>query len=365
MKDSIRNILAITQLKGIGCKKAKSLIKTYGSIHNFFDCCFNHPKEISPNLSEHCQPEDIARAWAWAEKQINYCAENESNIITYFDDAFPYRLKRYDDCPIVLFTKGNMKLNAPKYIAMVGTRKMTSYGIWNIEQFIETISSYDVIMVSGLAYGVDTAVHKKCTELGIMNIGVMGTGLDQIYPATNARLVKKILKKGGIVTELGVESSPEAYHFPARNRIIAALSDAIVVVESKKRGGAMITAHIGFDYQKDIFAFPGRVNDDYSAGTNELIKRNKAQLISTAEDVLLAMGWKANHVPKSVQSQLFHDLTPIEKSILGKYTKNKAIHIEEILSELTYTHSEIATSLLQLELKGLIRPLPGSRYIIL
>ncbi|GAA5219911.1 DNA-processing protein DprA [Membranihabitans marinus] len=364
MENQVQQLIALTQIKGIGSVKAKAIIQTYGSVHDFFSLCRSQSSDIPVTLKQLCNYKNIEFGLRWAEKQMIYAQKNNCEIVTYFDSKYPYRLKHFDDSPLVLYTKGQMNLNADRMIGIVGTRKMTTYGKFNIEKFVQDLKGLNIVIISGLAYGVDTMAHRSALENGISTIAVMGTGLDLIYPNINRSIAQKMQKNGGLITELGIDTLPESYHFPARNRIIAALSDALLIVESKTRGGAMITANLGFGYHKDIFAFPGRSNDIYSSGPNKLIKEHKAQLIMGAQDLLKAMSWDKIQRNSLVQTSLFHEFTTLEKIILESYTKNQAFHIEEILADLPYSNGEIATALLQLELKGIVKTLPGSRYLI-
>src|SRR5699024_581903 len=230
---------------------------------------------------------------------------------------------------------------------------------------IRDLKAYDVKVVSGLAYGVDTEANRNCVMHSIPTVGGMGTGIDMIYPASNRNLAKKMLKRGGVLTEYGIETKPDAFNFPARNRIIAGMSDALIVVESKDKGGAMITADLAFGYDKEVFAFPGKATDTYSQGTNILIKTQKAQLIESAADLLQHMDWEPGEDIHSYQPTLFENLSEKEKVLLANFEKNKIFHIDQVLTRLPYSSSETASILLQMELKGILKSLPGSRYKII
>lgn len=364
MQDKIKYLIALSQLKGVGFRRSHQIIENFGSAQQFIQACLRSPEAIPSVIRENCNRARIAEALEYAEKQMAYCVKHKVQILTYDDQDFPYRLKRYDDSPLVLYCRGNMDLNAMRNVGIVGTRNMTSYGKWMIEDLVRDLTPYRVAIISGLAYGVDTQAHRASVVHGLPTVGVMGTGIDQIYPSTNRDLAIKMTKCGGVVTEYGIRTKADAYHFPARNRIIAALSDALVIVESKQKGGAMITADLAFGYGKEVFAFPGKASDTYSRGTNSLIKFQKAQLIENADDLVQAMSWTVIEPERSIQPTLFNDLTEEEKTILTKFERNEPFHIDQAIAAFPFSSSEIASILLHLELKGALKVLPGSRYVI-
>ena len=364
MQDKIKYLIALSQLKGVGFRRAHQIIEQYGSAYQFIETCLSNPLKIPVKIRENCNRSIINKAFEYAESQMLYCEKHKVRVLAYFDNEYPDRLRRYDDSPLVLYVQGNIDLNSIRMVGIVGTRNMTSYGKWMIEDVVRDLKQYEVVTISGLAYGVDTQVHRSSVQHNIPTVGVMGTGVDQVYPGTNSNLALKMTQCGGVISEYGIRTKAEAYHFPARNRIIAALSDALVVVESKERGGAMITADLAFGYGKDVFAFPGKASDNCSRGTNLLIKMQKAQLIENAEDLMKAMAWDLINPSKSVQATLFDDLSSEEQKILSEFGKNQAFHIDQVLSRLPFSSAETAALLLNLELKGMVRTLPGSRYVI-
>lgn len=364
MQDKTKYLIALSQIKGVGFRRSHQIIQQFGSAYEFINCCLQSPEKIPFAIRENCNRSKIEEVLEYAEGQMTYCHKNKVQILAYFDKAYPYRLRRYDDSPLVLYFRGDADLNGMRIVGIVGTRKMTSYGKWMVENLVRELKSYEVITVSGLAYGVDTQAHRSSIEYRVPTVGVMATGIDQIYPGVNRDLAAKMTRCGGVVTEYGIKTKAEAYHFPARNRIIAALSDALVVVESKEKGGAMITADLAFGYGKDVFAYPGKALDNYSRGTNFLIKSQKAQLIENAEDLVQAMSWSPMDPSKSIQPTLFDDLSDEEQNLLTEFEKNRAFHIDQVLARLPYSSSEIAALLLNLEFKGVLKTLPGSRYMI-
>lgn len=364
MQDKIKYLIALSQIKGVGFRRSHQIIQQFGSAYEFIGCCLQGSEKIPLTIRENCTRNKINQALDYAEAQITYCQKNKVRILAYFDREYPYRLRRYDDSPLVLYFRGDADLNGMRMVGIVGTRKMTSYGKWMVENLVQELKVFEVMTVSGLAYGVDTQVHRSSIDNRVPTIGVMGTGIDQIYPSVNRDLAVKMIKCGGVITEYGIKTKAEAYHFPARNRIIAAMSDALVVVESKEKGGAMITADLAFGYGKDVFAYPGKALDPYSRGTNYLVKTQKAQLIECAEDLVQAMSWSPIDPSRSTQPTLFDELTEEEQRILTEFEKNRAFHIDQVLVRLPYSSAETAAILLNLELKGVLKSLPGSRYMI-
>lgn len=365
MKDKIKYLIALSQLKGVGFRRAHQILEEFGTAASFINACTTSPEKIPSVLRENCNRTAVSEALEYAEKQIFYCEKYRVNILSYDDERYPYRLKPYPDRPLVLYARGEMDLNAPRTLAVVGTRKMTTYGRWMIEDLIRDLQHCDVLVVSGLAYGVDTEVHRNCVQHQVPTVGVMGTGIDMIYPSVNRSLAKKMIGRGGVITEFGIETKPDAFNFPARNRIIAGMSDALIVVESKDKGGAMITADLAFGYNKDVFAFPGKASDTYSRGTNALIKSHKAQLIESASDLLESMGWELQEEEQFYQSSLFDNLSEKEKLLLDHFGEDGIFHIDQALTNLPFSNSETASIILGMELKGILKSLPGSRYKII
>ncbi len=276
---------------------------------------------------------------------------------------YPERLKQCVDSPILLYYKGNAPFNVKKVIAIIGTRKISEYGKENCENIVRDLSASDILVVSGLAYGVDTCAHKSALDFGLKTIGVLGHGLDKIYPALNRQLASKITLNGGLITEFITETRPDRENFPKRNRIIAGMADAILVVEAAKRGGALITADIANSYNRDVFALPGRVNDEYSQGCNNLIKANKAALVTNADDILYMMGWEQKiQKNQAVQKKLMLTFSPEEDKIIEILRQNENTGIDEIEVKSEIPISLLAKFLLNLEFDGIIKSMPGKTY---
>lgn len=298
-----------------------------------------------------------------AEEEMNFIIKNNIQTVFYTDENYPERLKHCIDSPVMLYYKGNISLNHPKSIAIVGTRNATDYGKSNCEKIIEELKELDVLIVSGLAYGVDICAHKSALDNGLKTIAVLGHGLDMVYPAIHKEIAVRIEDQGGLLSEYMSKTIPDKGNFPMRNRIVAGMVDAVLVIESGKKGGAMITADIANSYNRDVFALPGRISDSMSKGCNHLIKTNRAALIESAEDIKYLMGWESKKkAPKSIQKELFIELPPDENKLYEIIKKHEEIGIDDIFVQSEMPMSKISALLLSLEFEGIIKSLPGKRY---
>jgi len=295
-----------------------------------------------------------------AEEEWDFAEQYGIKVLPYTHPDYPKRLRNCHDFPLVLFYKGNANLNAAKIVAIVGTRKPTEQGRIHCERLVEDLSTYRVLFVSGLAYGIDVTSHKKCLSLGLPNIGVVAHGLDRIYPAKHKLTAKKMVKNGGVLTEFVSNTVPLGKHFPMRNRIIAGMADVTVVVETGRKGGSMITAHFANEFSKDVFAFPGRVNDPMSLGCNHLIKTHRASLLESAEDIAYIMRWQKQKA--GVQKQLFTDLSKQERQVVDLLVGQSGVNLDSIIQSTQISTSRMAALLLELEFKGIIRALPGKSF---
>ena len=288
--------IALTQIPNVGSVIAKNLLAYCGSASAVFKAKKSALIKI-PQVGEFVagyvlENQDNTEIFKRAEKEIKFIEQKKITPLFFTDEAYPHKLKHCNDAPILLFYKGTANLNQQKIVGVVGTRTPTDYGRAQTEKLMEGLKEQGVLVVSGLAYGIDTYAHRAALANEMETIGVLAHGLDELYPATNATLAKKMLKQGGLLTEFITETNPDKENFPKRNRIVAGMCDAIVVVESKKTGGALITADIAAGYSRDVFAFPGRSGDECSEGCNKFIKQNKAALIESAEDIIYAMCWE-------------------------------------------------------------------------
>jgi len=299
-----------------------------------------------------------------AEEQMKYLSNHEGKAVVFHSDEYPKRLKHFDSSPLVLYHKGNMNLNHKRTVAIIGTRKPTEQGKINCEKLIEGLQDYGVQIISGLAFGIDTCAHKKSVETNTETIGVMGHGLDILYPAENRKLVSKMIDNGGILTEFPINTRPDRENFPMRNRIIASMSDVVIVVESKRKGGSIITAEFANTYSKDVFAIPGRTTDEASEGCNKLIKQHKANLLESAADIGYIMRWDETDKSRVVQKSLFIDFTDEEQKLVDILKAKDSVTVDELSYLLKLPPSNLANMLLNLEFKGAIRSLPGKKYIL-
>lgn len=367
--ENLKYKIGITLIRGIGNNLAKNLIAYVGNEEAVF-------KEKQKNLAKipgigeilsfEISNQDVLRR---AEEEVEFIVKNKIDALYFTDREYPYRLKECNDAPIMIYTRGNCNLNDGKFIGIVGTRNATEYGRENCKQLIRHLSESlpNSIIVSGMAYGIDICAHKAAIDFGLPTIGVVGHGLDRIYPAAHRSVAVKMIENGLLLTEYLSRTNPDRPNFVQRNRIIAGLCDATVVVESAVKGGALITAEIANDYNRDVFAFPGRVSDEWSAGCNALIKKNKASLIDSADDILQFMNWEKNLTtqPSNIQTSLFIDLTDDEQNIVGLLRQfTEGLQLNELSIRLEKPISKVSSTLLEMEFKGLVKCLPGNLYRI-
>ena len=309
---------------------------------------------------------DCPAAFLRAEQEMEFVEKNRLSCLTLKDEAYPSRLRECEDAPIVLFFKGNTDFNRLHVIDMVGTRRATDYGKQFCADFLRDLAVLcpDVLVVSGLAYGIDIHAHQAALANHLPTVAVLAHGLDRIYPAVHRRTAAEMLTQGGLLTEFMSGTNPDRQNFVKRNRIVAGLSDATLVVESGPKGGSLITAEIAESYQRDCFAFPGRVGDTYSTGCNVLIQKNRAALIQSAEDVVKAMNWDHTPVvPQVVQRQLFPELTPEEEQVVTHLKKHPdGIQVNTLVVETNIAINRMTSLLFNLEMKGVVRALAGGVY---
>ncbi|HZX75260.1 MAG TPA: DNA-processing protein DprA, partial [Cyclobacteriaceae bacterium] len=267
-----------------------------------------------------------------AEKEFKKAEKEEVDILFFTDKKFPARLKAIEDSPAILYVKGNVNLNAQKTVAIVGTRQATAYGKAQVEKLIQELVPHHPLIISGLAYGIDIHAHKQALKHNLPTVGIMGSGIDVIYPATHKDTAMKMMDQGGLITENPFGTKPDAHNFPARNRIIAGMCDALIVVEAALKGGALITAEIANTYNKDVFAIPGDVNNTYSEGCNKLIKINKAHLLTSVKDIEYIMGWSPDaDTPEQLSETDFRIFEPDELRILTILKEKQApVVIDEL-----------------------------------
>lgn len=302
-----------------------------------------------------------------AARELEIVEKRKIKTRFYLDKDFPVRLRECEDAPILLFCKGDVDFNAQQVLSIVGTRKATDYGRSVTEEIIAYLASNfpDILIVSGLAYGIDILAHRAALKHKLKTIAALGHGLDYIYPAVHRKEAHKIVEQGALVTEFPSNHKAEPGNFVSRNRIIAGLADATLVVESAEKGGALITADLANSYNRDVFAVPGKAIDHSSRGCNGLIKNNKAALAENGKDIELAMGWTViNSVKKNLiqQRSLFMELSGDEQSIMQFLAANEIAMLDEICYSLSMPIHKVSSTLLNLEFNGLVRSLPGKQY---
>ena len=362
--EDLKYKIALSLIPGIGFALVKNLVAYLGSPEAVF-----HEKERTllkiPGIGEvnarRIIQQDVLER---AEKEIEFITKNGISCSFYLDEKYPKRLRNCNDAPIVLFSKGNANLNETQIISMVGTRNATTYGKELCDSFIKDLSErpYPVLVISGLAYGVDVAVHKACMKYNIPTVGVLAHGLDRLYPALHNSIAGKMIENGGLVSDFISETEIERQNFLQRNRIIAGMADAIIIVESAEKGGALVTADIANSYNRDVFAFPGRADDTYSRGCNRLIKNNEAALIENLKDLEMQMGWKIKiNTPNAIQKQLFVELTDPEQKIVDCLREGEQM-IDLICKACEMPVGRVSAILLELEFKGIVASLPGKMY---
>jgi DNA processing protein len=363
-EENLKYEIAVTLIPGVGDVLAKNLVSYCGSVEAVFRQKKAHLlkiPDIGPVVAESIVKH---RVFERAEQEVEFIRRHSITPLFYLSDAYPFRLRHCYDAPVMLYYKGNADLNTRKVLAVVGTRNATEYGKSFCEELIHDLEGSGVMVVSGLAYGIDVHAHKCALRYSLPTVGVVGHGLDRIYPAVNKPVAAKMTTHGGILTEFMSGTRPNAENFPARNRIVAGMVDAVVIIEAALRGGALITAEIANSYSKDVFAVPGRTTDIYSQGCNWLVRTNRAGLITSAKDLEHSLGWQKEEVRKAaVQKPLFADLTA-EESLLMQLLEKEAMGVDRLSVQSGMPVSRTLSLLLGLEFQGLVKALPGKVYQI-
>jgi len=363
MNDELFYKIALSYQKGYGNSLIKKLLQISGSATALFHDFQSVRKKFKTTrafLSAPVLTQEIEKAVC---NELEMAEKNSILYCFYTDSDYPKRLLRCNDAPYMFCYKGENQFNMEKTLAIVGTRHATPYGKDMVRRVVSDLSSHNISIISGLAMGIDTFAHEAALDYQLHTIGVMGSGFGNIYPSTNKKLAKKMTDMGStLVSEFSYYTLPDRQNFPKRNRIIAGMADALLVVETGKRGGSIITACIAHSYQRDVFAIPGSVFEPTHEGCHELIRQNLAALVTSGENIVDMMGWN-DEKPISVQPQLFQNLNEEEESVIAVIRELKEPHIDElILHTGTLTPSKIASVLLGLELNGMIEALPGKRY---
>lgn len=363
-------LLMLNRIKGLGVTGARLLYRQFGSAREVL-LHAAYTKDIIPGASAsldealHDSGYDV-----FVRNEMEFMERHGIRCIACDSPEYPSRLLDCHDAPLLLFTLGNATLNARHTVGVVGTRKATPYGLRMCREFVRDLKALcpDAVVISGLAMGIDIESHRSAMENGLNTFGVLAHGLDKIYPSAHRADAARMLEHGGLITEFESGTAPLKYNFVRRNRIIAGLSDAVVVVEGAAKSGSLVTAEIAYSYNRDCFAFPGCVGDPYSVGCNELIRDNRAALITNALDFVNAMGWAdtCSQGQTAIQTSLFNELTDIERRVVSRISQNaRGVHVNTMIVEMNIPFSKLTAMMLSLELKGIARIGPGSMCVLM
>ncbi len=364
-KTDHKYLIALQLIQGIGPTTIRRLVEHFGSAKAVFEYKPDKTrpeKNINPKLIRQLTEKKYLEQ---AEEELNFCLKHNIKVLAFTDGEYPQRLKHCKDAPAIIYYQGNVDLNYRKTIGIVGTRNATVYGSSLVEKFIEELAQHkhNAMIISGLAYGIDVVAHKAAMNNNLPTVGIMGSGSDIIYPSVHKSIVKRMLPNGGIITEFAKGTKPDRGNFVSRNRIIAGMCDALIVAESGEKGGALISADMAFSYNRDVFAFPGKVGDTYSAGCNKLIKQQKAALLESVTDFEYFMNWPPEQeMSEPVQASLFDGLSTEERTIFELIMQDGTIAVDYMAAKLALPVSQLSGILLSLELKNKVKSLPGNQY---
>ena len=363
MNNDLLYQISLTLIPNIGDVHAKALVNYFGNAEAIFKAKKKELEEIEGIGLIRGTSIKKFNDFTNAEEEIAFIEKYKITPLFITDKNYPQRLLNCYDSPLMLYYRGNADLNISKIVAIVGTRNNNEYGKTVCEKLVEDLAEENILIVSGLAFGIDSIAHKTALKNDLQTVAVLAHGLDTIYPSQNKSLAKQIVEQGGLLTDFKSKTKPDKQNFPKRNRIVAGISDAIIVIESGLKGGSLITAELGNGYNRDVFAIPGRINDTKSEGCNYLIKNNKACLITSANDLLENMGWKEQKKSSvKKQRELFIELTDNEKIIIEILQLHEQIHIDELYIKSALNSSAVASALLTLEMQNVIASLPGKMY---
>lgn len=354
--------IALTLLKGVGPKKARQLLVPLDNCEQLFTLGAAEIRRkvgFSPSFIKNMGRKEALQT---SEGIVSFIEKHQINTVFYTDDAYPERLSECPDAPLLFYQKGEKHLDYEHWVAVVGTRNSTSYGKSICRELIQSFQGKNIVVVSGLALGIDAYVHEYCLEFNVPTIAVLGHGLDRIYPHKNRGLAKEILRKGSLLTEFPPNTLPDRENFPKRNRIVAGLCDATIVIESNTKGGSLITADLANGYNRDVFAYPGNIYQSSSQGCNDLIRSNKAHLISSSEDFLALMEWNPAITQKK-DDVVRQDLSPIQQEI-AKAIGSTTVQIDELAEKTRLNLSTLNIELFDLLMNGFLNELPGKRFVL-
>ncbi len=363
MPEKFKYKIALTLIPNIGDILAKRLVAYCGSAEAVFEEKKSSLEKI-PGIGSSLSYEVINHnIFQRAEDEIKFIIKNNITPLFYLDSNYPKRLTYCEDSPVMLYYKGNANLNSEKIISIVGTREATDYGKRICEKLIADLAIQNVLIVSGLAYGIDICAHKSAIDNKLATVCTLAHGLDRIYPAVHQSTAQKMLENGGWLTDFTSKIIPSRENFPRRNRIVAGISDATIVIESKKSGGSLITADIANSYNRDVFAFPGRIDDVCSEGCNNIIKQNKAALIQSAADLVYILGWEqTKNIKAPQQKKLFLELSSDEELIVNVLKEKDSVTIDDLCFVSKLPMSKVSALLLTLEFSGIVKSFPGKAY---
>lgn len=362
-KEELRFRIALSLLPGIGPVAARHLLQHCGSAEAVFREKRKALQKIQGVSYSRIQKALKSPVLDIAEAELEFIRKNRIKALWYAEEDYPQRLRHCSDAPVLLYFKGECNLNAERCVAIVGTRSSTPYGEQTTRQLVDGLIPYQPLILSGLAYGIDVCAHQAALSNELPTVGVTAHGLDRIYPPEHRTTARSMTARGGILTEYISGTNPDRENFPARNRIVAGMCDTVIIVEASDRGGALITADLAIGYNRDVFAIPGRTGDHFSKGCNNFIRENKAGLITSAEDLAWQMGWTQtakSSTPR--QTSLFAELSEEEKRISSILKETGQCGIDFLMMKAALSFSKLASLILQLELKGVIKSLPGKRY---
>lgn len=365
MSNDLLYQIALTLTPNIGPVQAKILTEHFGNAEDIFKASKKELGNIEGVGEVRAKSIKMFDNFSTAKKEIEFVEKYKIRTLFLKDEKYPKRLLNCYDSPTLLYYRGNADVNSSKIISIIGTRNNTDYGRQVTEELINELQSFQVLIISGLAYGIDAIAHKAAVQNNLPTIGVLAHGLDIIYPSAHASLAKQMLQNGGLLTEFKKDTLPDKHNFPRRNRIVAGMADATIVIETAIKGGSMITAELANGYNRDVFAFPGKVSDSKSTGCNHLIKSNKAILITDAAQLIETLCWDTKKAKPKKQKELFIALTGDEQVLVDVLKEKETVHIDEIFLKSGLTSSTVAAAMLNLEFQNVVASLPGKMYKLL
>jgi DNA processing protein len=363
--ENLLHQVALSLIEGVGPITARLLLAHFGDAQSVFEA---RPRELvafSGITDTIARSISQGQALHLAERELHWLERYQITPLFIQDQAYPERLRRIDQAPIILYYRGSCPFNNLRTVGIIGTRQPSTEGLVNVERLVEELAPYQPMIISGLAYGIDIAAHRAALNYQLPTIGVLGHGLQHLYPVRHKKTAQAMLENGGLLTEYPFTTKPDPRHFPMRNRIVAGLCDALIVVETARKGGSIITVEYANNFNRDVFAIPGRLHDRTSAGCNWLIKTHKAALLESASDIGYVMRWDAHNKPPAEQLQLFDTLNEDEKLVVALLKEHENLPIDRLSIDTQLSAGALATVLLEIECKGLIRTLPGKRYMLI